>query len=142
MDGERPQVGADKSKCQFYATVDNNDQQHAADGMTPVPEKYHFARGRYAEFLSAIWVSVCRVFCGDLGNEVTDEVLASAFRKYKSFDKARVVRDKRTGKTKGYGAQGFCFGGSVAFSYEGAAARGNSFTEFVMLILRVRGIIC
>ena len=45
----------------------------------------------------------CRVFCGDLGNEVTDEVLASAFRKYKSFDKARVVRDKRTGKKKGYG---------------------------------------
>lgn len=48
-----------------------------------------------------------RVFCGDLGNEVTDEVLASAFRKYKSFDKARVVRDKRTGKTKGYGFVSF-----------------------------------
>ncbi|CDJ67999.1 RNA recognition motif-containing protein, putative, partial [Eimeria necatrix] len=47
------------------------------------------------------------VFCGDLGNEVTDEVLASAFRKYKSFDKARVVRDKRTGKTKGYGFVSF-----------------------------------
>ncbi|KAL8446993.1 hypothetical protein Emed_004677 [Eimeria media] len=48
-----------------------------------------------------------RVFCGDLGNEVTDEVLASAFRKFKSFDKARVVRDKRTGKTKGYGFVSF-----------------------------------
>lgn len=48
-----------------------------------------------------------RVFCGDLGNEVTDEVLASAFRKYKSFDRARVVRDKRTGKTKGYGFASF-----------------------------------
>lgn len=44
-----------------------------------------------------------RVFCGDLGNEVTDEVLANAFRKFKSFQKARVVRDKRTLKTKGYG---------------------------------------
>lgn len=51
-----------------------------------------------------------RVFCGDLGNEVTDEVLASAFRKYKSFDKARVVRDKRTGKTKGYGMWKLIFG--------------------------------
>lgn len=48
-----------------------------------------------------------RVFCGDLGNEVTDEVLSSAFRKYKSFDRARVVRDKRTGKTKGYGFVSF-----------------------------------
>lgn len=48
-----------------------------------------------------------RVFCGDLGNEVTDEVLANAFRKYKSFEKARVVRDKRTGKTKGYGFASF-----------------------------------
>jgi RNA recognition motif-containing protein len=44
-----------------------------------------------------------RMFCGDLGNEVTDEILANAFRKYPSFQKARVLRDKRTGKTKGYG---------------------------------------
>jgi RNA recognition motif-containing protein len=44
-----------------------------------------------------------RVFCGDLGNEVTDEILANAFRKYPSFQKARVIRDKRTGKTKGFG---------------------------------------
>jgi RNA recognition motif-containing protein len=44
-----------------------------------------------------------RIFCGDLGNEVTDEILSTAFRKYSSFNKARVVRDKRTGKSKGYG---------------------------------------
>ena len=44
-----------------------------------------------------------RMFCGDLGNEVTDEILANAFRKYPTFQKARVLRDKRTGKTKGYG---------------------------------------
>ena len=31
-----------------------------------------------------------RIFCGNLGNEVTDEVLANAFRKYPSFAKARV----------------------------------------------------
>lgn len=42
-----------------------------------------------------------RIFCGDLGNEVTDEILATAFRKYPSFLKARVIRDKRTGKTRG-----------------------------------------
>ena len=26
-----------------------------------------------------------RIFCGNLGNEVTDEVLANSFRKYPSF---------------------------------------------------------
>lgn len=32
-----------------------------------------------------------RLFCGDLGNDVTDEVLANAFRhKYPSFAKAKV----------------------------------------------------
>ncbi|KAK2198007.1 bifunctional RNA recognition motif domain/RBM42 [Babesia duncani] len=44
-----------------------------------------------------------RIFCGDLGNEVTDEVLANAFRKYPSFQKARVIRDWNSGKSKGYG---------------------------------------
>jgi len=38
-----------------------------------------------------------------MGNEVNDDVLATAFKKYSSFVKARVVRDKRTGKSKGYG---------------------------------------
>uniref|UniRef100_A0A915I4F1 RNA-binding protein 42 n=1 Tax=Romanomermis culicivorax TaxID=13658 RepID=A0A915I4F1_ROMCU len=48
-----------------------------------------------------------RVFCGDLGNEVSDELLAKAFRKYPSFQRAKVVRDKRTNKTKGYGFVSF-----------------------------------
>lgn len=48
-----------------------------------------------------------RLFCGDLGNEVTDEVLARAFSKYPSFIKAKVVRDKRSNKTKGYGFVSF-----------------------------------
>jgi bifunctional N-acetylglucosamine-1-phosphate-uridyltransferase/glucosamine-1-phosphate-acetyltransferase GlmU-like protein len=48
-----------------------------------------------------------RVFCGDLGNEVSDELLAKAFRKYPSFQKAKVVRDTRTNKPKGYGFVSF-----------------------------------
>ncbi|KAF8822061.1 Rna recognition motif-containing protein [Cardiosporidium cionae] len=48
-----------------------------------------------------------RVFCGDLGNEVTDEVLTNAFRKYPTFQRARVVRDKRSGKSRGYGFVSF-----------------------------------
>lgn len=48
-----------------------------------------------------------RIFCGDLGNDVTDQLLTSTFEKWPSFVKARVVRDKRTGKTKGFGFASF-----------------------------------
>lgn len=48
-----------------------------------------------------------RIFCGNLGNEVNDEILGSVFRRYASFQMARVVRDRRTGKTKGYGFVSF-----------------------------------
>ncbi|KAF7457651.1 RNA recognition motif-containing protein [Cryptosporidium felis] len=48
-----------------------------------------------------------RLFCGDLGNDVNEEILANAFRKYPSFEKCRVVRNKHTGKTRGYGFVSF-----------------------------------
>jgi len=48
-----------------------------------------------------------RIFCGDLGNDVTDEMLVRVFGKYPSFQKAKVVRDKRTNKTKGFGFVSF-----------------------------------
>ncbi|CAF0911009.1 unnamed protein product [Brachionus calyciflorus] len=48
-----------------------------------------------------------RLFCGDLGNEVTDDALARAFQKYSSFQRAKIIRDKRTGKSKGYGFVSF-----------------------------------
>ncbi|XP_031502876.1 uncharacterized protein LOC116265987 [Nymphaea colorata] len=48
-----------------------------------------------------------RLFCGDLGNEVNDDVLTKAFSRFPSFNMARVVRDKRTGKTRGYGFVSF-----------------------------------
>lgn len=44
-----------------------------------------------------------RVFVGDIGNDVTDELLRNTFAKYSSFVKAKVVREKRTNKSKGYG---------------------------------------
>lgn len=34
---------------------------------------------------------------------MNDDVLANAFKKYPSFFKARVVKDKRTLKSKGFG---------------------------------------
>ncbi|XP_059049571.1 RNA-binding protein 42 [Achroia grisella] len=48
-----------------------------------------------------------RMFCGDLGNDVTDELLTRTFSKYSSFQRAKVVRDKRTNKSKGFGFVSF-----------------------------------
>ena len=42
-----------------------------------------------------------RIFVGDLGNEANDDVLTKAFNKYATFQKARIVRDKKSNKTKG-----------------------------------------
>ena len=47
------------------------------------------------------------MFCGDLGNEVNDDMLTRAFNKYSTFQKAKVVRDKRSGKSRGYGFVSF-----------------------------------
>lgn len=51
-----------------------------------------------------------RLFVGNLAGEVTDESLLKAFSKYPSVQKARVVRDKRTTKSKGYGFVSFIDG--------------------------------
>lgn len=51
-----------------------------------------------------------RLFVGNLAGEVTDESLLKAFSKYSSVQKARVVRDKRTTKSKGFGFVSFSDG--------------------------------
>jgi len=48
-----------------------------------------------------------RLFVGNLGNDATDQLLASAFSKYPSFQKAHVVRDKQLNKPRGYGFVSF-----------------------------------
>ncbi|KAF2195258.1 RNA-binding domain-containing protein [Zopfia rhizophila CBS 207.26] len=48
-----------------------------------------------------------RLFVGNLAGEVTDESLLKAFSKYASVSKARVVREKRTTKSKSYGFVSF-----------------------------------
>ncbi|KAH9062715.1 RNA-binding domain-containing protein [Lactarius vividus] len=47
-----------------------------------------------------------RLFVGDLSNDVSDDVLAGAFNKYPSFQKARVIRDRLSQKAK-YGFVAF-----------------------------------
>lgn len=51
-----------------------------------------------------------RLFVGNLAGEVTDDSLLKAFVKYISVQKARVIRDKRTQKSKGYGFVSFSDG--------------------------------
>ncbi|KAI9833080.1 MAG: hypothetical protein M1826_000447 [Phylliscum demangeonii] len=48
-----------------------------------------------------------RLFVGNLAGEVTDESLLKAFARYGSVQRARVVRDKRTTKSRGYGFVSF-----------------------------------
>jgi len=38
---------------------------------------------------------------------VTDELLTRTFNKFPSFQRAKVIRDKRTNKSKGYGFVSF-----------------------------------
>ncbi|KAF2835176.1 RNA-binding domain-containing protein [Patellaria atrata CBS 101060] len=51
-----------------------------------------------------------RIFVGNLAGEVTDDSLYKAFSKYPSIQKARVVRDKKTTKSKAYGFVSFSDG--------------------------------
>ncbi|KAF2735386.1 RNA-binding domain-containing protein [Polyplosphaeria fusca] len=48
-----------------------------------------------------------RLYVGNLAGEVTDESLFKAFSKYSSVSKARVVRDKKSTKSKGFGFVSF-----------------------------------
>mmetsp|Transcript_77759 Transcript_77759/g.155743 ORF Transcript_77759/g.155743 Transcript_77759/m.155743 type:complete len:274 (-) Transcript_77759:1223-2044(-) len=48
-----------------------------------------------------------RLFVGDLGNEVSEDMLARAFSKYPSFARNKVIRCKFTGKSKGFGFASF-----------------------------------
>lgn len=48
-----------------------------------------------------------RLFVGNLAGETTDDSLLKAFSRWKSVQKAKVVRDKRTTKSKGFGFVSF-----------------------------------
>lgn len=42
-----------------------------------------------------------RIFVGDMGAEVVDEVLCKAFEHYPTFLRGKMIKDKRTSKTRG-----------------------------------------
>lgn len=43
-----------------------------------------------------------RLFVGNIGNEVTDELLVHSFGRYPSLVKGKVIRNKHTNKSKGF----------------------------------------
>lgn len=51
-----------------------------------------------------------RLFVGNLAGEVTDDSLLKAFSRWPSVQKAKVIRDKRTTKSKGFGFVSFSDG--------------------------------
>ena len=48
-----------------------------------------------------------RIFVGDLGKEVSDDVLIRAFARYPGFLKAKVIKNSSNGAHKGYGFASF-----------------------------------
>jgi RNA recognition motif-containing protein len=48
-----------------------------------------------------------RLFVGDLGKEVSNEMLSNAFSKYPSVQRVHVVKDKTSNRNKGYGFVSF-----------------------------------
>ena len=59
------------------------------------------------ETLSDFPANDFRLFVGDLGIEVNDNVLSKAFAHYSSFCYARVIRDKKTQLSRGFGFVSF-----------------------------------
>lgn len=66
------------------------------------PTLVHWAEGRFR-----LIIDDYRLFAGDLGNEVTDEMLSRAFSQYPSMQRTAVIRDKKSNKTKGFGFVSF-----------------------------------
>lgn len=84
------------------------DRSHVVDLFTYSTFPLFFALGA---FFAESNQDDYRLFVGDLGNEVTDDNLAGAFRnKYASFAKARIIREKWNKKSKGYGFVSFLDG--------------------------------
>lgn len=101
-------VSMEAAELEAAAAAHRDSAKAAAKHAQQPPKKKKFIRtaaGTTWEDTSlGEWdVDDFRLFCGNLGNEVSDEVLTRTFSKFPSFLRAKVARDRRTGKTRGYG---------------------------------------
>lgn len=95
-------------------TTDSSTKPQPAPAMPPQPNKTVMREGggkKWEDKTLLEWdPSHYRLFVGNLAGEVTDDTLQRSFKQYPSLVKARVIRDKRTTKSKGYGFVSFSDG--------------------------------
>ena len=96
------------------------------------------------DFLVVVIFCLCvddfRLFVGDLGHEVNDDILANAFSMYPSFQKAKVIREHGSKKSRGYGFVSFLDAADFAkafrekngFSFLFALFRPLALTSFIL----------
>ena len=77
-----------------------------------------------------------RFFVGNLAGEVSDDSLLKAFAKYPSVVKARVVRDKRTTKSKGFGF--ISFSNADDFARAGKEMNGKYIGSHPIILRRAK----
>lgn len=70
--------------------------------LNGIPVSGEFIPALEAQYLRHTIPGWFRLFVGDLSNDVSDDVLTSAFNKYPSFMKARVIRDRLSQKVEDY----------------------------------------
>ncbi|KYK55519.1 RNP domain protein [Drechmeria coniospora] len=111
--GAAPQVGRDGKPLATTATASVEAPRPDADAAAANPDKKKTVARQgggksWTDDSLLEWdPSHMRIFVGNLAGETTDESLLKAFSRWKSVQKARVIRDKRSSKSKGYGFVSF-----------------------------------
>ncbi|PNY23727.1 RNA-binding protein [Tolypocladium capitatum] len=96
----KPMVATESPKAEIPAVAANPDKKKTVSR--------HGGGKKWTDDSLLEWDPAhLRLFVGNLAGETTDESLLKAFSRWKSVQKARVVRDKRSTKSKGYGFVSF-----------------------------------
>ncbi|ETN39893.1 uncharacterized protein HMPREF1541_06119 [Cyphellophora europaea CBS 101466] len=108
-DGEKPRLpGQSASAAAAAAAAPSRTDSPASKHETPKTVQRTGGGTSWQDSSLLEWDPAhFRIFVGNLAGEVTDDSLLKAFAKYESVQKARVVRDKRTTKSKGFGFVSF-----------------------------------
>ncbi|MES1904565.1 MAG: hypothetical protein MHPSP_000592, partial [Paramarteilia canceri] len=100
-----------KDKPDYHIDYFNQRQRYKT-----VKDKSEAEKGKVRSAAGKIWKDPTmeewdendfRIFVGNIGYEIVDEHLIKAFSKYDSFQKAKVIRDRRSFRSKGYGFVSF-----------------------------------
>ena len=101
---EGPGPGVRVELKRSTATSEETEKPAPAVKLIGKPVFRQAAGSRWQDKSLAEWPeNDYRIFVGDLGPEVNDEMLTKGFAKYPTFQKAKVVKDKSSGKSKGFG---------------------------------------